>query len=116
MFYDDVKNLCAERGISLTNLALEIGVPTKDTLKWEQGVEPSPEVIDKIATFFGEPKEYLFPRVRFIDSSFLDKIPEDWAQMHPAELLKMANYRIKSLSKTSLQGMESREGRNATAV
>jgi len=97
MFYDDIKKVCKEKNISLSKLALEIGVPTKDTLDWERGTKPSPGVIEKIATFFGEPKETLFPRLRFVESSFLHKIPEDYAQMHPTKLLKFANDKIEGL-------------------
>lgn len=97
MFYDELKKHCAERGISTTVLALEIGVSTKDTIDWERGVKPPPEVIEKIAAFFGESKGTLFPRLKFVDSGELLKMPDEILQQHPEEIFELANYKIEAL-------------------
>lgn len=40
MFFDQVQKLCAEKGISVTKLAEELGLSSSTTNGWKNGAEP----------------------------------------------------------------------------
>ena len=40
MFYDRLKELCKERGVSLTNVAKELGMSSGNLSKWKNGGVP----------------------------------------------------------------------------
>ena len=57
MFYDRYVSLCAKKGVSPSRAALEAGISKSLVSKWKanESKEPSPEVIRKLADYFGIP-------------------------------------------------------------
>lgn len=55
MFYDRFIELCNQKGVSPTRAALEAGISKSLVSKWKSNAtkEPSPEVLRKIADYFG---------------------------------------------------------------
>lgn len=55
MFYDRFIELCKQKGVSPTRAALEAGISKSLVSKWKSNAakEPSPEVLRKIADYFG---------------------------------------------------------------
>lgn len=55
MFYDRFIELCKQKGVSPTRAALEAGIRKSLVSKWKSNAakEPSPEVLRKIADYFG---------------------------------------------------------------
>ena len=59
-FYDNYVRLCAERGMSPSAVALDIGIKKSNVTYWKNGRNnPSDVTIIKIANYFGVPVEEL---------------------------------------------------------
>lgn len=52
MFYEKVKSLCYQKGISITELAINIGLSRGITTRWKNGSIPHPSTIKAIAEYF----------------------------------------------------------------
>jgi len=59
MFYENLKRLCFERGISLSKLAVDIGVSTSTPTHWRRGIKPRASMVKTIADYFGVSTENL---------------------------------------------------------
>ena len=59
MFYDIFLQLCAEKGVKPTPVALAIGVSSAAAAKWKKGATPSGDTLQKIAEYFGVSVDYL---------------------------------------------------------
>lgn len=56
--YQKIQTLCAERGISITQLASSIGVSSATASGWKTGAKPRPSTIKKIADYFTVPIDF----------------------------------------------------------
>ena len=71
--YDRVKDLCNERGISIRQLEIRLGIGNGIIARWKTSI-PNSERLDKVAEFFGVSTDYLLgkkPKEEFI--TFYDK-------------------------------------------
>lgn len=71
--YDRVKELCSERGISIRQLEIRLGIGNGIIARWKTSI-PNSERLDKVADFFGVSTDYLLgkkPKEDFI--TFYDK-------------------------------------------
>lgn len=59
MFYENVKRLCYQHGISLRKMAEEIGINTGTITAWKNGRMPRGETVKKVADYFGVTTDYL---------------------------------------------------------
>lgn len=59
MFYEIYVGLCAEKNISPTKAAVEIGLSNAAPTGWKQGAIPRAAALKKIADYFGVSVEYL---------------------------------------------------------
>lgn len=59
MFYEIYVGLCAEKNISPTKAAVEIGLSNAAPTGWKQGAVPRDSALKKIADYFGVTVEYL---------------------------------------------------------
>lgn len=59
MFYDRLKELCQEKGITLTNLVKELHMSTGNLSKWKNGNVPKSDTIGALAEYFGVSTDYL---------------------------------------------------------
>lgn len=59
MFYEVFLDLCAEKNISPTKAAVEIGFSNAAPTGWKQGAVPRDSALKKIANYFGVTMEYL---------------------------------------------------------
>ena len=57
MIYEKIKELCKEKGISVTSVEKELGFSNGIISKWSKA-EPVVSNLKKIADFFGKPIEY----------------------------------------------------------
>ena len=57
MFYDRFIQLCARKNVAPTRAALDAGISKSLVTKWKENKskEPSPEVVRKLADYFGLP-------------------------------------------------------------
>lgn len=56
MFYDKFRELCAQRKISVSRAAVEIGLSNSTPTKWKKtGASPDSTTLYKIADYFGVP-------------------------------------------------------------
>ena len=54
MFYDRLNALCAERGLSISGLLVELEISPSSASRWKnKGFEPSRATLKKIADYFG---------------------------------------------------------------
>ena len=53
MFYDNLKLLCIEKGISMRRACLDIGLSDAASGRWAKGNEPSNATKKKFAEYFG---------------------------------------------------------------
>lgn len=59
MFYDRLKELCKERGVSLTNVAKELGMSSGNLSKWKNGGVPRGKSLTALSEYFGVSADYL---------------------------------------------------------
>lgn len=59
MFYEIYVALCAEKNVSPTKAAVEIGLSNAAPTGWKQGAVPRASALKKIADYFGVSVEYL---------------------------------------------------------
>lgn len=59
MFYEIYIGLCAEKNISPTKAAVEIGLSNAAPTGWKQGAVPRDAALQKIAEYFGVSVSYL---------------------------------------------------------
>ena len=59
MFFDRLKKLCDERGISTYKACTEIGLNRAAVAKWKNGSIPSGSTASKLAEYFGVTTDYL---------------------------------------------------------
>ena len=62
MFYDRLKLICEERGVSLRSLALTIGTTSSTFGTWRSGAVPSITFLVKIADYFNVSCDWLLER------------------------------------------------------
>ena len=55
MFYDRFIQLCSQRGVSPSRAAIDAGISKSLVTKWKSNAckEPSPDVLRKLANYFG---------------------------------------------------------------
>lgn len=58
-FYEIVKGLCEERGITLAKMASEIDISNGTINAWKNGGSPKAEILRKIASYFDVSADYL---------------------------------------------------------
>ena len=63
MLFDKVKDLCAEREISVSKLASELSLSNSVATKWKKGAVPDGTTLLKIAEYFDVSVDYLLGRV-----------------------------------------------------
>ena len=68
MFWENLLNLCNEKGISPNKLCSELGYSNSIATKWRNGSVPHDRTLNKIAKYFGVPLE------RLINKSFSSDI------------------------------------------
>ena len=59
MFFDRLKELCDERGISTYKACTDIGLNRAAVAKWKNGSIPSGNTASKLADYFGVTTDYL---------------------------------------------------------
>lgn len=57
MIYEKIKELCKEKGVSVTSVEKELGFSNGIISKWNK-VKPIASNLKKIADYFGKPIEY----------------------------------------------------------
>ena len=62
ILYQRIKELCAERGISINKLEVDLGVGLSSIQKWKSTSSPSVEKVIKVATYFDVSVDYLLGR------------------------------------------------------
>lgn len=59
MFYDRFIKLCNEKGIKPTPLVVGMGLSSSNVSQWKKGSTPRPEVLQRLAEYFGVSVSYL---------------------------------------------------------
>lgn len=62
MFYERLKDLCEQKGVSLTNVVKELGMSTGNMSKWKSGMIPKSDTINALSEYFGVTTDYLTGR------------------------------------------------------
>jgi len=52
MFYEKLKKLCFEQGISVSKMAVDLKISTTTVTGWKRGAKPQPAQVKKIAEYF----------------------------------------------------------------
>lgn len=58
MFYEKVKDLCDQMGISVTEFAKRIGVSQSNVTSWKSGASPRSKTLKQASDFFGVSTSY----------------------------------------------------------
>lgn len=83
MFFDRLKSLCDEKGISTYKAATDIGLNRSSVNKWKKGATPRGSVAALLASYFGVSVDYLLGNEKSApagDGETAEKSEED-AQM-----------------------------------
>lgn len=59
MFFDQLKQLCDARDISVYKACTDIGLNRSAVNKWKSGAKPNGSTISKFASYFGVTADYL---------------------------------------------------------
>lgn len=59
MFYENLKKLCSQKGITVTVLCNELGFSSGNMSRWKNGAAPGSRSIAKIADYFNISVDYL---------------------------------------------------------
>lgn len=59
MFYDRVNKLCFERGVKISRMARDLGLGSGAPTRWQKGVLPKTETVQRIADYFEVTTDYL---------------------------------------------------------
>ena len=86
--YDNVKNACKERGISVSELEEKLGFARSSIYKWDKHC-PSVEKVSKVADYFGVDIKY-FLEEKGSDPSSLQ--PPVRANQSPAMINKISSH------------------------
>ena len=64
-FFSRVQQLCSEKGVSITSVALELGFSRSTPTAWKKGNVPSADAIEKLADYFNVSADYLLGRTPY---------------------------------------------------
>lgn len=59
MFYDNYVAICKQHGKKPSPVAVELGLNSSNVAQWKKGSTPRPQVLQKIADYFGVSVGYL---------------------------------------------------------
>jgi transcriptional regulator with XRE-family HTH domain len=59
MFYQRLKKICDDRGITVTYLLKDLHISTSKGTAWKNGSSPNSEIVKKIANYFNVSTDYL---------------------------------------------------------
>ena len=59
MFYQRLKKICDNRGITVTYLLKDLHISTSKGTAWKKGSSPNSEIVKKIANYFNVSTDYL---------------------------------------------------------
>ena len=91
MLHEQIRRLRMARGITQVELAHRLGVSKQSVSNWESNnIQPSIELLEKIADLFGVTTDYLLGRepLRMLDVSGLAALQITHLQMLVADLRK----------------------------
>ena len=60
MFYERLKELSATKGVSITQMAKDLGISTGLQTGWKNGATPRQSTVKKIADYFGVAVDYFY--------------------------------------------------------
>ena len=68
ILYHRIKELCSQKGISISKLESDLGFGNASIKKWEKASSPSIDKIVKVASYFDVSVDYLLGRTDIIGS------------------------------------------------
>jgi len=68
ILYNRIKELCSQKGISISKLESDLGFGNASIRKWEKTSSPSVDKIVKIASYFDVSVDYLLGRTDIVGS------------------------------------------------
>lgn len=74
MFFENLKLLCTKNNISVTALALELGLSSSKVTMWKSGSVPKGDILIKLADYFNISTDYLLGRTNI--SSYENQVDE----------------------------------------
>ncbi|MDE6665585.1 MAG: helix-turn-helix domain-containing protein [Ruminococcus sp.] len=58
-FYERLRNICKERGTTVTNMLSKLGIATGSTGNWKRGSLPNGDILMKIADYLNTSIDYI---------------------------------------------------------
>jgi transcriptional regulator with XRE-family HTH domain len=99
MFYERLKKLCFERGISVSKMAVDLKISTTTVTGWKRGARPQPAQVKKIVEYFKISTDellYVTPAAAVSPTDLQDDNAADLM-----ELIKSQQDAIRNLSESS---------------
>ena len=101
MFYDILKPLCRQRGISTYKMASDLGISSRTHGNWKKGAEPREETKIKIAEYLGVDPSYFDeddPTITATDAEIevVKKFADEMKQTDQNEQMLLQAYRTLS--------------------
>lgn len=93
MFYDRLKNICDNKGTSVTNLLKTLNISTSKGTAWKNGSTPNSEIVKQIANYFSISTDYLLGNEQKNNSS------EETSDEFENKITLLARNKGKQLSK-----------------
>ena len=86
MFYDKFIALCRDYGVKPTPLITSLGLSSSNAAQWRKGSTPRPQVLQKIADYFGVSVSYFYEDEKK-DNSELNALLETMARREDLRML-----------------------------
>lgn len=80
MFFEILKDLCSERGTTITGLTAELGISRSNVTNWKNGSVPKSDIIGKIANYFNVSADYILGNEQKKEASTFDV--DAWVEKH----------------------------------
>lgn len=96
MFYDVLKPLCHQRGITPFKMAKDLGISPRTQANWKRGSEPREETKIRIAEYLGVDPSYFDEPVTEIsvESDAVKQFIEEQSKVDENEQLLLQAYRV----------------------
>lgn len=123
MFYERLKELCKEKGITPTALVKELGMSGGNLSKWKNGKIPKSDTISALAEYFGVSADYLLgidslkeKSMTALDNpSLILSADEKWFILKLRELDKEGRTMVESTLIAETRRVETTKGKNVSA-
>ena len=102
MFFEKVSELCSKKGISISQLALDLKISKSNVTNWKNGSVPKSDKITQIANYFDVSTDYLLGKTSIKKEPVPDELEQaqklnDMFAKYDIDIMKMSDAETENL-------------------